>query len=393
MANKGREYAENLVGPLDRSVYNQQRDVAQNTYNTNWQNVQNQYKNLQDKLKLQQQRANQDFAEGLVDVAENSLNRERMGSANLANRGLSASGLTNILNQVDTAQKGEEIGKLLKSAGAISTDTADKLSQATSKFAQEGTGLMGRLADTLGDVGDAETAAQNRYNQVLAGIAGAMDQREAENELQAAQRAANRASSGRSSAQRKANDELEEFYKRATINEILSNPDMTDSQKQNYLGIMFGVDNAGNVVTAYNNNVNATDNYNKKLQEYENNLKKEQNVSNAYRREAEDLISSINSDRTKKSWDDSNNKARRDAYYVLYDYINGNDKGYSKKDVADAYSKFTDSRQGNAQKNYIADALDAVLYPQEFNLRKEYNEYKNSPITYEDLAALLYGNR
>ena len=114
MANKGREYAENLVGALDRSAYNQQRDVAQNTYNTNWQNVQNQYKNLQDKLKLQQQKANRDFAEGLVDVAENSFNRERIGSGNLANRGLLASGLTNMLNQADTMQKGEDISKLYK---------------------------------------------------------------------------------------------------------------------------------------------------------------------------------------------------------------------------------------------------------------------------------------
>ena len=70
MANRGREYAESIIGPLDRSAYNQQRDVVQNTYNTNWQNVQNQYKNLQDKLKLRQEQANKDFAEGLVDVAE-----------------------------------------------------------------------------------------------------------------------------------------------------------------------------------------------------------------------------------------------------------------------------------------------------------------------------------
>lgn len=268
MANRGREYAENLVGALDRSAYNQQRDVAQNTYNTNWQNVQNQYKNLQDKLKLQQQRANRDFAEGLVDVAENSFNRQRIGSSNLVNRGLAASGLNNLLSQADTAQKGEDIGKLLKSAGAISADTADKLSQATSKFAQEGSGLMGKLANALADVGDAETAAQNRYNQVLAGIAGAMDQREANNALQAAQRAASGGSSGRSRALKKEQDKLEEFYKRATINEVLSNPEMTNTQKQQYLGIMFGIDNAGKAVDAYNHNLNVSRNINANNDKY-----------------------------------------------------------------------------------------------------------------------------
>ena len=273
MANKGRKYAEDLVGALDRSAYNQQRQVAQNVYNTNWQNVQNQYKNLQDKLKLQQQRANAEYAEGLVDVAENSFNRERQGSANLANRGLSASGITNLFNQADTIQKGQDIEKLLKKSGNISAETAEQLSKGTSKFAEEGTGLLGKLADTLGDIGDAETALQNRYNQTLAGIAGAMDQRIANNEIQAMQRALSRASSrssggsGKSKQLSKVQGELEEFYKKAAINEVLSNPDMSDQQKSNYLGIMFGMNNAGDAVRAYNNNLNAAAAYNNRLAE------------------------------------------------------------------------------------------------------------------------------
>lgn len=362
MANKGREYAENLVGALDRSAYNQQRDVAQNTYNTNWQNVQNQYKNLQDKLKLQQERANRDFAEGLVDVAENSFNRERMGSANLANRGLIASGLTNMLNQADTAQKGEEIGKLLKSAGAISADTADRLSQATSKFAQEGTGLMGRLADTLGEVGDAETAAQNRYNQVLAGIAGAMDQREANNELQAAQRAASRGSGGRSKAQTKAENELEEFYKRATINEILSSPDMTDQQKDNYLGIIFGIDNADKAVTAYANNVNATENYNKQLKKLQEAADREiRNNRNAYQ-----------------------NYQRNQQNKRANDYFSGN--------VANIIS--TNPRaQELVNANPVSSNQNNINPASNFSDRIALANLRNQGITYEDLAALLYGNR
>ena len=280
MANKGRAYAENLVGALDRSAYGQQRDVAQSVYNTNWQNVQNQYKNLQDKLKLQQERANRDFAEGLVNVAENSFNRQRLGSGNLSNRGLAASGLTNILNQADVAQKGEEIGKLLKSAGAISVDTADKLSQATSKFAQEGTSLMGKLANTLGNIGDAETAAQNQYNRTLAGIAGAMDQREANNALQAAQRAASGASRRANSELKAIQGQLEDFYKKASINEVLSNPDMTSAQKANYLKLTFGMDNATDAVNAYNKNISATDTYNKQVKNL-NNLKSNNYIDQA----------------------------------------------------------------------------------------------------------------
>lgn len=360
MANKGREYAESLVGPLDRSAYGQQRNVAQNTYNTNWQNVQNKYKNLQDKLKLQQQRANRDFAEGLVDVAENSFNRQRLGSGNLANRGLLASGITNMLNQADTMQKGDEIGRLLKSAGDVTLSTADKLSQATSKAAQEESGLMGKLSNALADIGDAETAAQNQYNQVLAGIAGAMDQREANNALQAAQRAASGRGSGKSQEQVDAENELEEFYKRATISEILSNPEMTDNQKSNYLGIIFGIDNASRAVDAYNNNANATNNYNTRLSELQNAADEEARRNRANYQEY------LRNSRRKVVDDAFGNLPTRNSY-------------------ADELL-----RSGNPNiYNPSLNRVPSVSVSDAEALRN----LQNTGITYEDLAALLYGTR
>lgn len=365
MANRGREYAENLVGVLDRSAYGKQREVAQNTYNTNWENVQNQYRNLQDKLKLQQQRANRDFAEGLVDVAESSLSRQRSGSGNLANRGLLASGLTNMLNQSDTIQKGEEIEKLLKGAGDVSLSTADKLSQATSKAAQEGTGLMGKLANTLADVGDAETAAQNQYNQTLAGIAGAMDEREANNALAAAQRAASRGSGGRSQAQADAENELEEFYRKATINEVLSSPDMTDNQKSNYLGIMFGIDGADKAVDAYNRNVNATSDYNKKYKQ----LKK-----------AADTEARTNKQNYQNYITNQRNKKIDEMFSRNNSVLNRNKNTYG------------DNLLRNNLPNMYKPSLDRVP---EVSVQDAaaLRELENRGITYEDLAALLYGIR
>lgn len=366
MANRGREYAEGLVGALDRSAYNQQREVAQNTYNTNWQNVQNQYRNLQDKLKLQQQRANRDFAEGLVNVAENSLDRQRTGSGNLANRGLLASGLTNMLNQSDTIQKGEDIGKLLKSAGDVSLSTADKLSQATSKAAQEGTGLMGKLANTLADVGDAETAAQNQYNQTLASIAGAMDEREANNALAAAQRAASRGSGGRSQAQADAENELEEFYKRAAISEVLSSPDMTDNQKSNYLGIMFGIDGADKAVDAYNKNVNATSDYNKQYKQ----LKK-----------AADAEARTNKQNYQNYITNKQNKK-------IDEMFSKNNPVLNRKNT----NTYGDMLLRNNVPNMYNPSLDRVPTVSVQDAAA-LQELENRGITYEDLAALLYGIR
>ena len=62
-------------------------------------------------------------------------------------------------------------------------------------------------------------------------------------------------------------NELEEFYRKATINEVLSSPDMTDNQKSNYLGIMFGIDNARDAVRKYESNVNLTENERKEKNE------------------------------------------------------------------------------------------------------------------------------
>ena len=345
MANKGREYAENLVGALDRSAYNQQRDVAQNTYSTNWQNVQNQYKNLQDKLKLQQQRANTDFAEGLINAAENSFNRERQGSGNLANRGLSASGLTNMLEQSDIEQKGEEIGKLLKGAGNVSVDTASKLSEGTTKFANEGAGLMDKLADTLGDIGDAETTLQNKYNNVLAGIAGAMDEREANNELQAMQRASS-GSGGKSKKQKQVEDKLEDFYKRAAITEILNSNDINEQQKANTLGIMFGIDNARDAVRKYESNVNLTEKKQNRINDIKNEIAKQNRNS---------ILAGIAGANTNYNLIGSNFK--NDAYSPYSPVLKNNN-------VEPASSKW--------------DRIKAI---------------ENTPITYQELNSLLYGKK
>ena len=216
---------------------------------------------------------------------------------------------------------------------------------------------MGKLSDTLAGIGDAETAAQNRYNQTLANIAGAMDQREANNAAQAAQR------SGVSKSD--ADNALEEFYKRATINEILSNPDMTDQQKQNYLGIMFGIDNAGRAVEAYNTNVNATDTYNKRLEELQKAADKElrQNKINANRYNSNRQTGGINiSGLPDRGLQDYSNM----DVLQMRDYLT-NSLNPSYNNVVSPVSNFRDQL-----------ALDM---------------FKNKGITYEDLAALLYGNR
>lgn len=245
---KGREYAEQLVGPLDRSFYTTQRDVAEKTIRTNWDDLENQYKNLQDKLKKEQALANRNFANGLVKVSEESNDRMYNATDNLASSGLTSSGVKDLIVQGDTTTKGAEVLDLLEKSGDVQVALAESLSEANKKATDKQNELAGKLADVLGDIGAKDAAAQMAYNKGLAGIAEDMEAREAENELAAAERAAKAASLGGSN---KYEDLEDEMLERDLMLSILFNPKLTEQQKKSYLGAYFGFDKARSSL-AYN---------------------------------------------------------------------------------------------------------------------------------------------
>lgn len=266
MANAGRKYAEELVGALDRGAYNTQRDVTNQTYQTNWESLSNQYKNLQEKLKNQQAEANNRFAMGLTDVSDSSYDRMRNSTNNLTNRGLNTSGLANIVKQADTTAKGKEVLGLLENLGDVSVEVAESLKSGNEELAKQQADLNKGLGEALGDIGAAETQAQFNYNSGLADIAGSKDARDMENALQAAQRdlqrQANAASASASSGTSEIDEKLEKYQRNKAIASILAgvNPedgtaiDWDDSQKASALKILFGIKNADDLVENFNYN-------------------------------------------------------------------------------------------------------------------------------------------
>lgn len=343
MTTRGRTYAENLVGPLDRSGYQKQRDAITQSYNTNWQNIQNQYKNLTDKIKRQQDQANENFANGLVQVASNSFDRMHQSNQDMANKGLTLSGIGNLMTQSDTQMKGDEIGKLLKSVGAAMSEGAEQLKNANQKIASQENELNKGYGNALGDVGSRETAAQNAFNNALADIAEAMEARQDNNDLAAKQRAAS--GSGRS-GKGKEDEELNEFYKKMAITEILSSEDMTDRQKSNSLAILFGTKNSDRVVDAFNKNSTATDTRNAKIKE----LQKQAN------------------------------KIQRD-----YTLNNREVNPYMNRMLS-----YNDKLNGNNINNTLSYApRQTIEYPN--SAQEELNNLLKTGLTYEDLAKMLYG--
>lgn len=345
---KGRSYAENLVGPLDRSFYESQRQVAQQANQTNWENLQNQYRNLTDQLKRKQEQANIDFANGLVNVAEGSLNRMANANKDMANRGLTSSGLSNLVKQTDTATKGEQILNLLGAAGDIATATAGQLADSNTNYANKAANLNEGLANTLGDINAGDIAAQMNYNQGLADIGEAMESREADNALQAAQRAASRASSGYNT--RKEDEEYSEFMRRVAIADTLADDTLDDKAKENILNIRLGVKNSGQVLEAYNKNIGATQRYEEEFEK----LKKAANKAN-----------------NKNIKINKNNKVNSYTIEPI-DYKNPKNLGSNSTNRGGYVTK----KAGDIMTTNEQHALDELV---------------KSGITYEELAQLLYG--
>lgn len=342
---KGRTYAENLVGPLDRSFYETQRNVANKVNETNWQNLQNQYKNLTDQLKKKQEQENIAFAKGLVNVAEGSLDRMAASNQDMANRGLTSSGLNNLVEQADTTVKGSQVLDLLGKAGDVAVSTAGQMASGNATYADKAAELNDALAGTLGDINAGDIAAQMNYNKGLADLGEAMEAREDDNKLQAAQRAASAASSGGTEEQ---DDEYNEFMRRVAINKTLISDTLDDKDKANVLRIRLGVKNADEVIKAYNKNIGESARYEKDLEAAKEKGKKE------YQKAL---------------------KATKgfDAWNAFLDTITFNTvTGSSKDNKLKAPTLRTKESEKAYENKYVDDVQD---------------------ITYEELAELLYGKK
>lgn len=407
MANS-RDYAKGLVGELNRTIYNTQRDVAQRTHQTNWQNLQNQYKNLTEELKTTQEEANKNYANTVANVAGEGFDRMRGYNTDLVNRGVAQSGTRDLAQQANIEQKGKDVLDALAKQGNISVDIANRLADANKTALQKESDLAKGIADTLGDIGAGETAAQMDYNAALADIAESKDARDDNNDLQRRQRAAQAAanSGGGTEDYDKA---LDEIYRRQAILAVLQgvNPetgeelDYDDNQKANTLKILYGVENPNNVIKSYNNNKKSTKSYNKKVKSYEDKISNPQKYN-------------------KEEYKKAMNKMSDEAKYVskiierpqhtgggneviVKRYLQG-DPSVSRdqaKKALKAIDKDLDFKEVERLNKSYNDGTFKTMNQIQYNYstkpyvdkqKQELAELKSKGITYDDLARMLYGN-
>lgn len=244
-----KKYAEDLIGNWETGQYEPIRTSAQNIYQTNINKLANDFGALKDKLARNFANAQLDYQNTMNAVQNESFNRMRNANIDLANRGLSTSGMGDLVTQGDVQQKGQDVDKALADLLAVNNASIEGLTEGTMNLGERQSDLAGDLGKDLGGITDKEAANAQQYANLIAGIG--------EN---AAQRAASRARSGGGGGSRstksKKESEADEVKRRILIADTLASKDLTDDQKKQYLNTYLGVpgDTAVAAVDSYNMN-------------------------------------------------------------------------------------------------------------------------------------------
>ena len=225
------KYSQTLVGNWEDDPYNGLRTTLENSYQTNWEQLENDFRNLKDKIARNDELARIDYNRDLVNTTKNSYNRASNYYENLANRGLSSSGMITKLIKANTEARGAEVGDALSDLLATSEQNVEGLGEGGKKLLSNQRNLNTQIASDLGNITSQEFADRERYASTMAEI----------NESRAA---------------RKHQQDIDRVYQVMAINDIMFNSDTTDTQKYEELVLDAGVtgDQAYDIISAYNYN-------------------------------------------------------------------------------------------------------------------------------------------
>ncbi len=223
------KYSQTLIGNWEDDPYNGLRTTLENSYQTNWAQLENDFKNLKDKIARNDELARIDYNRDLVNTTKNSYNRASNYYENLANRGLSSSGMITKLIKANTEARGAEVGDALGDLLATSEQNVEGLGEGGKKLLSNQRNLNTQIASDLGNITSQEFADRERYASAMSEI----------NESRAA---------------RKHQQDMDKAYQVMTINDILFNSDTTDDEKVKELILDAGVtgDQAYDILSAYN---------------------------------------------------------------------------------------------------------------------------------------------
>lgn len=214
-----KKYAENLIGNWEKDIYEPQKQVTKDIYQTNWNKLKNDYNTVKEKLSRNFELARNEYANILNDVQNSSFNRMNNANIDLANRGLSGSGMLNLVTQADTEAKGGDVDKALSNLLNTNNASLEGLKEGVMNLGSGQTSLAGDLGADLGKLTDADAANMQQYGDLLGGIGES-----------AAGRASSR--SGGSARLQKAEEERNEIYRRMGIVDTLNDDTLSEQEKR-----------------------------------------------------------------------------------------------------------------------------------------------------------------
>ena len=257
-------YAKNLIGDWETEQFEPLRQVAQSQYQTNWNKLTNDLNNLNEQLDRNFKNARIQYNNALSDTAKNSYLRLYNAEQDLANRGLTGSGLLNVYNTGNTEQLGKENNALLQNLMSANKANVEGGLSGLDTYARNATDLAGDLANDLAGITDAEGDNLRAYNDLVSSIS---------------ESAANRSLKYSTD---KNDEETDRLYQLITINDIMNSENTDDSTKFSELVTDAAVspEQAERILSSYNyNKVNAKIEDNQRLlQKSKNNLEKYKNA-------------------------------------------------------------------------------------------------------------------
>lgn len=211
-------YAENLIGKWETEQYEPLRQVAQDKYKANWDKLSTDYNNLNEQLAQNFTNARKQYNNAILQNSKNAYNRMYNAEADLADRGLTGSGMMNVYNALNTEQHGQENNAALEELMKANEATIKGRFTALDDLAKGNLDLIQDLGKELAGITDAEGDNYKTYRDLIGSL----------NES----RSSRASSYANANAERELEEDEMEFYRKLGILKTLNNEDIDEYEKK-----------------------------------------------------------------------------------------------------------------------------------------------------------------
>lgn len=173
MASAKKE-AQNYLGSVNDYInlkgLNEERQIANNIYNTDTASFQNAYNDLLNTINNNRTKAKSDFSSGRATVSENAYLRNRSNLSDLASRGLSG-GLAQLGKLGNRIETGRQYSDLANTYYNSMNDLEAQEKTGTNQYNTQMEGARNTLNAALAQIGSREAAGRNAYKAAVAQLA------------------------------------------------------------------------------------------------------------------------------------------------------------------------------------------------------------------------------